>query len=233
MSAEFVHLHVHSQYSLLDGAVKVKDLVKRVAAGGMKAVAVTDHGNMFGAITLYKAAKEAKVQAILGCELEVVGRGGHGVHLPALAASGEGYKNLVWLVSHAHLQGGPLALEDVAAHAKGLVVTTGCMGGLVAQAILEEGEGKGRDALAGCATRFEPGSLYVELQDHGLPEQPVLNGILGKLARRARLPARRDQRRPLRRARRRRGAPLSLVHQDGALLRRGARSATTARARCT
>jgi DNA polymerase-3 subunit alpha len=63
MPAEFVHLHVHSQYSLLDGAVKVKDLVKRVAAAGMTGVAVTDHGNMFGAITLYKAAKEAHVQA--------------------------------------------------------------------------------------------------------------------------------------------------------------------------
>jgi DNA polymerase-3 subunit alpha len=71
MPDEFVHLHVHSQYSLLDGALKVKDLVKRVAAGGMRAVAVTDHGNMFGAITLYKAAKDAQVQAILGCELEV------------------------------------------------------------------------------------------------------------------------------------------------------------------
>ena len=68
---EFVHLHVHSQYSMLDGAVKVKDLVKRVAKAGMKAVAVTDHGNMFGAISFYKAAKEAGVQAILGCEVEI------------------------------------------------------------------------------------------------------------------------------------------------------------------
>src|SRR5262249_30173090 len=68
MSAEFAHLHVHTQYSMLDGAVKVKDLVKKVAGLGMKAVAVTDHGNMFGAISFYKAAKEAKVQAILGCE---------------------------------------------------------------------------------------------------------------------------------------------------------------------
>src|SRR5215469_867956 len=136
MAAEFVHLHVHSQYSMLDGAVKVKDLVKRVAGAGMRAVAVTDHGNMFGAITLYKAAKEAGVQAILGCELEVAGRGGNAVHLPALAGSAEGYKNLVWLVSRAHVQGAPLSLDDVRAHARGLVVMTGCMGGLVPQAIL-------------------------------------------------------------------------------------------------
>src|SRR5580704_9473157 len=81
MAAQFNHLHVHSQYSLLDGAVKVKDLVKRVAAAGMTAVAVTDHGNMFGAITLYKAAKDAHVQAILGCELDVE----RGVQEPRLA----------------------------------------------------------------------------------------------------------------------------------------------------
>ncbi len=69
--AEFVHLHVHTQYSMLDGAIKVKNLVKRVGAAGMKGVAVTDPGNMCGAITFYKAAKEAGVQAILGCELEI------------------------------------------------------------------------------------------------------------------------------------------------------------------
>jgi len=185
---EFTHLHVHSQYSLLDGAVKVKDLVKRVAGAGMRAVAVTDHGNMFGAITLYKAAKEAGVQAILGCELEVAGRGGNAVHLPALAGSAEGYRNLIWLVSRSHVQGAPLPLDDVRHHARGLVVMTGCMGGLVPQAILEEGETRGRETLASLRDALEPGSLYVELQDHGLPEQPVLNEILVKLAREIDLP---------------------------------------------
>jgi DNA polymerase-3 subunit alpha len=196
---EFVHLHVHTQYSLLDGAVKVKDLVKRVAAAGMHAVAMTDHGNMFGAITLYKAAKEAKVQGILGCELEVCARGGHGQHhghLPLLAASAEGYKNLVWLVSRGHVAPPPearagaaaIAFDELAARSKGLVGLTGCMGGLVAQAVLEEGEVRGREMLASLRDVFEPGSLYVELQDHGLPEQAVLNGILAKLARELDLP---------------------------------------------
>ncbi|HEY8040157.1 MAG TPA: DNA polymerase III subunit alpha [Polyangiaceae bacterium] len=196
MTAEFVHLHVHSQYSLLDGAVKVKELVKRVAAAGMPAVAVTDHGNMFGAITLYKAAKEARVQPILGCELEVCARGGHGHHLPVLASSLEGYKNLVWLVSRGHVAPPPeagagaaaIAFADLASRTKGLIATTGCMGGLVAQAILEEGENRGRETLAALRDAFEPGSLFVELQDHGLPEQPVLNGILVKLARELELP---------------------------------------------
>src|ERR1700727_1966956 len=127
MAAQFNHLHVHTQYSLLDGAVKVKDLVKRVAAAGMKAVAVTDHGNMFGAITLYKAAKEAKVQAILGCELDVTRPNAHPHHLPLLAATAEGYKNLIWLVSRAHIKGAPLSLDEIAPRAKGLVGMTGCM----------------------------------------------------------------------------------------------------------
>src|SRR5580700_10860221 len=90
MPAEFTHLHVHTQYSLLDGAVKVKDLVKRVAAAGMQGVAVTDHGNMFGAITFYKAAKDVGVRPILGCELDVLGRGGHTHHVPLLASTLEG-----------------------------------------------------------------------------------------------------------------------------------------------
>ena len=188
MAAEFVHLHVHTQYSLLDGAVKVKDLVSRVAAAGMRAVAVTDHGNMFGAITFYKAAKEAKVQPILGCEVDVAGRGGRPCHLPLLAASADGYKNLIWLVSRAQVKGAPLLVEEIAGRSKGLVGLTGCMGGFVAQSVLEEGEGQGRESLGALRDAFEPGSLYVELQDHGLPEQPVLGGILTKLARELSLP---------------------------------------------
>ncbi len=188
MAAEFVHLHVHTQYSLLDGAVKVKELVKRVSAAGMGAVAVTDHGNMFGAITFYKTAKEAKIQPILGCEVDVVGRGGRACHLPLLAASSEGYKNLVWLVSRAHVTAAPLGVEDLASRANGLVAMTGCMGGIVAQAILDEGEARGREILGTLRDACEPGALYVELQDHGLPEQPILNGILVRLARELELP---------------------------------------------
>jgi DNA polymerase III subunit alpha len=188
MPAEFAHLHVHTQYSLLDGAVKVKDLVKRVAAAGMGSVAVTDHGNMFGAITFYKAAKEAGVRPVLGCELDVAGRDGHPHHLPLLAATLEGYKNLVWLVSHAHVHGVPVRVADLAARAKGLVAMTGCMGGLVPQAVLEEGEGRGLEVLGTLRDAFEPGNLYVELQDHGLPEQAVVNGILVKSARDLGLP---------------------------------------------
>jgi DNA polymerase-3 subunit alpha len=187
---EFVHLHVHSQYSMLDGAVKVKDLVKRVAKEGMKAVAVTDHGNMFGAISFYKAAKDAGVQAILGCEVEIADRG-RARHLPLIASTLEGYKNLVTLVSMGHVRpeaDGPagvptVSLETVAKHAKGLIAMTGCMGGVTPQAILEEGEEAGKKSLERLKEIFEPGSLYVELQDHGLPEQPIVNDILLQHAR--------------------------------------------------
>ncbi len=192
---EFVHLHVHTQYSMLDGAVKVKDLVKRASKAGMKAVAMTDHGNMFGAISFYKAAKEAGVQAILGCEVEVVGKG-RSNHLPLLAASPEGYKNLVALVSAGHIRPDPagppgvpcVSLETVARYAKGLVGLTGCMGGVLAQSVLEEGEEAGRRTLADLRDVFEPGNLFVELQDHGLNEQPILNNILVGLAKELELP---------------------------------------------
>jgi DNA polymerase III subunit alpha len=192
---EFVHLHVHSQYSMLDGAVKVKDLVKRVAGAGMKAVALTDHGNMFGAITFYKAAKDAGVQSILGAELEVQ-VGAHGHHLPLIAATEEGYKNLVWLVSRGFVEPAPggrpgaavVAFDDIAGRTKGLVGLTGCLGGVLAQSVLEEGVEAGKRTLGKLTDLFEPGALYVELQNHGLPEQPIVNGILRDLAKRASLP---------------------------------------------
>jgi len=192
---EFVHLHVHSQYSMLDGAVKVKNLVKHVAKQGMSAVALTDHGNMFGAISFYKAAKDANVRAILGAELEVV-VGSHGHHLPLLAATEEGYKNLVWLVSRGYVEPDPngapgvpcVPLSALEGRTKGLVGLTGCMGGVLAQSVLEEGPEAGAKTLARLRDMFEPGSLYVELQDHGLPEQPILKGILVDLAKRFDLP---------------------------------------------
>ncbi len=180
---------------MLDGSLKLKDLVKRVAAGGMKGVAVTDHANMFGAISFYKAAKEAGIQAIFGSEIEVLSNGA-ACHLPLLAATAEGYQNLIWLVSHGQIapaEAGPagsacVTLDDLALHSKGLVGMTGCMGGLVPQSILEEGETKGQATLARLKDVFEPGALYVELQDHGLPEQAILNRILVDLSKRLDLP---------------------------------------------
>ena len=206
--AEFVHLHAHSQYSLLDGAIRVKELAKAAKAQGMKAVALTDHGNMFGTIQHYLACKEAGIGAILGCEINVVRDGGRPRaerapdapppdvpvdHLVLLASSEAGYKNIVRIVSAGHLdpqssRAPSVPLSVVEANKGGVLGLTGCLGGVVAQEILEQGEAAGRASLERLLPIFEPGNLYVELQDHGLPEQPVVNGILSAAAKELGLP---------------------------------------------
>ena len=202
MAAEFVHLHVHSQYSLLDGALRIKDLVARTRTLGMRAVALTDHGNMFGAIQLYKTCKEKDVQAILGCEVNVArrreDRGGLSRddavdHLVLLAENEAGYKNLVRIVSKGHVEPASqlapsVTLDAIAEHQEGIIALTGCMGGVVAQRILEQGEAEGRAELERLRAAVAPGALYVELQDHGLVEQAALNGILAGAARDMGLP---------------------------------------------
>jgi DNA polymerase-3 subunit alpha len=190
--AEFVHLHVHSQYSFLDGALKIKDLATRTKALGMRAVALTDHGNMFGTIQHYKACKEAGVGAILGCEVNVARKRATSNedaidHLVLLATSAEGYSNLVRIVSAGHVEPASqlapsVTFDVIEKNRAGVVALTGCMGGVIAQKILEQGEDAGRAELDRLRAVLEPGSLYVELQDHGLVEQPVLNGILGRAA---------------------------------------------------
>ncbi|MBI5514612.1 MAG: DNA polymerase III subunit alpha [Deltaproteobacteria bacterium] len=200
--AEFVHLHVHTQYSMLEGALTIKALLGRTRALGMSAVAMTDHGNMHGAIELYKKSKDAGVQPILGCELAFLYPGDRydkaekkhprSYHLPLLASTEEGYKNLIALVSHAWREGpdgNPMStLERLAEHAKGLVVLTGCLGGVVPQALLQHSPEEARRVLGLLKDLVDPGALYVELQDHGLVEQPIVNRLLLELARGMALP---------------------------------------------
>ncbi len=194
-TSAFVHLHVHSQYSLLDGALRVKDLASRAKSLGMHAVALTDHGNMFGIIQHYLACKEQGVAPIFGCEVNVVREGrSRGPtedvpvdHLVLLASNLEGYKNLVRIVSAGHLdpqsaRAPSVTLSTVAENKVGLIGLSGCLGGVVAQQVLEQGEDAGRRSLERVMAAFEPGNLYVELQDHGFPEQPIVNGILVKAA---------------------------------------------------
>jgi DNA polymerase III subunit alpha len=201
MSAEFVHLHVHTEYSLLDGAIRCKALADAAKARGMRAIAITDHGNMFGAITHYTSCQKAGIQPILGCEVNVLrgaaGNAGSGDgpvdHLTLIAENEEGYKNLLRVVSMGHLEQVNMAapsvrLETIAEDSAGLIGLSGCMGGMLAQQVLEYGEDAGAKELERLRAAFAPGSLYVELQDHGMVEQPVLNGILVELARRFELP---------------------------------------------
>jgi DNA polymerase III subunit alpha len=180
MSGDFVHLHVHSQYSMLDGAIRIERLVKQVKDEGMPAVALTDHGNMYGAVQLYKACKGTGVKPILGCEVYFTHDRGKELktphHLVLLASGADGYRNLVRVVSlgwvYGMQKGIPVVdLETIAQHRKGLVGMTACMGGFVAQEVLLKGVEAGRRALGLLQDCFEPGHLFVEMQDHGFPEQ--------------------------------------------------------------
>jgi len=201
---EFEHLHVHTQYSLLESALRVKDLCTATKAAGGRVAAMTDHANMHGVLDLYKKAKEVGVRPAFGCELAFAlpapvrkrvvgdGAGGH-YHLVLLARDLAGYKNLIALVSEAWL--GTSAghtptstLERLATHAGGLVVLSGCLGGVAPQAVLRAGPDAGRDALAALRDACEPGQLFVELQDHGFREQPLVNGVLARHARDLGLP---------------------------------------------
>lgn len=159
----------------------------------MRAVAITDLANMFGAVKHWKGCKAAGIQPLLGCELNVAKtRGQHPDHLVLLAATAEGYRNLIHLVSNGY--GGDtsdapaVTLADLAERAKGLVALSGCLGGFAPQAICHHGEEGGRKALGELSEIFDKGSLFVELQDHGLPEQAVLNDLLRKTARALDLP---------------------------------------------
>ena len=185
MSTEFVHLHVHTQYSLLVSTVKLLDLPERTQKLGMKAVAVTDHANMFGAVRHYQGCTKRGLQPILGCELNIARpEGGSKVdHLPVLAANLEGYRNLVRLVSAGYsdpaCDAAPsVSMDLIAEHSTGLVALTGCMNGVVPQAILERGPDIADATLGRLQEIFDPGRVFVELQDHGLPEQPIVNEVL-------------------------------------------------------
>jgi DNA polymerase III subunit alpha len=197
--AEFVHLHVHSEFSMLDGALRIGDLVEHAKSVGAPAIALTDSGNMHGAVQLHKACKGAGVEAILGCEVALVSgergdktqRDPH--HIVLLAASQDGYQNLVRVVSQAWVDGMvdgvPRADFDLlAANKTGLVALTACMGGYVPQAILEKGPEAGKLALGRLRDVFDPGHLFVELEDHGFPENRPLNEVLIELAGEMELP---------------------------------------------
>jgi DNA polymerase-3 subunit alpha len=200
MGAEFVHLHVHSEFSMLDGAIRIPELVEHADRMGMPAVAVTDNGNMFGAVQLVRACHGTGVRPILGCEVGFTARDRGDpqnrelAHLLLLASSQEGYHNLVRLVSAGWVDG--MAVDDqpridfevLRRHSKGVVGLSACMGGYVAQEILNKGPAVGREALAELRDSFEPGYFFVELQDHGFPENRPLNQVLTKLAQDLELP---------------------------------------------
>jgi DNA polymerase-3 subunit alpha len=190
--SEFVHLHVHSEYSLLDGACRIDRLCRRAAEEGATAVALTDHGVMYGAMEFYYAAREFGLTPILGCEAYLAPRGRldrsarEEAHVTLLAADLVGYRNLVALVSKGFLEGyyykPRIDLELLEKHNDGLIVLSGCMSGLVAAPLLRGDEAT---ALQNAKTYREivGDRFYIEVMRHGMPEQDAINGGLVRIAR--------------------------------------------------
>ena len=197
----FVHLHVHSEYSLLDGACRISNMMDRVKEMGQNAIALTDHGVMYGCIDFYKAAKAAGIKPIIGCEVYVSRRGMedriHGIdndpyHLVLLCKDRTGYENLCYLVSEAFSRGfygkPRVDLQLLRQRHEGLIATSACLAGAIAQYLLDEEYDAAKQYAMQLAEIFGPEHFYLELQDHGIAEQqPVNQGIL-RLARETGLP---------------------------------------------
>jgi DNA polymerase-3 subunit alpha len=199
-SQTFVHLHNHTEFSLLDGASRISQLVSRAAELEMPAVALTDHGVMYGAIQFYKACRAVGIKPIVGCEVYVAPRGLRDrdskadrdpYHLTVLAANAEGYQNLMELVTIGQLEGlyykPRVDREALARHARGLIVLSGCLGGEVAQKIVNGDLEGARETVATYRDIFGPDRYLLEVQRHGIEEQEKVNRALRSLAREFRL----------------------------------------------
>ncbi len=189
---DFVHLHLHTLYSLLDGAIRIPDLLRTVQAKGMKTVAVTDHGNLFGAVDFYRAAKAAGVKPILGMEAYVAGEKGRtdrtervGRHLILLAKNAEGWANLRYLSSMAFTEGyyydPRVDKQLLKEHSKGLVALTACLAGEVPRFCRKGDMDAARRAAREYREIFEPGCFFLEVQSNGMKEQLEVNARLAEL----------------------------------------------------
>jgi DNA polymerase-3 subunit alpha len=197
--SQFVHLHLHSQYSLLDGANRLDDVLAAAAAAGQPAMALTDHGNMFGAVEFYKAARKAKVKPIVGIEaymaqgsrLDRSAERRSSNHLVLLAKNETGYKNLLKLTTSSFLEGyyyKPRIDRDILArHAEGLICLSACLNGEINEQILGKKE-REAEAIARTYKELFGDDFFLELQDHGMEEQKLANGVLRRLASRLSLP---------------------------------------------
>ena len=181
MDRDFVHLHVHTEYSLLDGANRIKDLVKKVKDLGMKAVAITDHGVMYGAVEFYKECKKNGIKPIIGCEVYMAPRSmkdkesniddKYG-HLILLAKDNEGYRNLIKLVSLSFTEGyyykPRIDMETLRKYSKGLICSSACIAGFISQALLNDEFEKAKNIALEYIDIFGKDDFYIELQHNGL-----------------------------------------------------------------
>ncbi|MFO0573994.1 MAG: DNA polymerase III subunit alpha [Polyangia bacterium] len=195
--SEFTHLHLHSQYSLLDGAIRLKDLFGKLNEQKMQAVALTDHGNMFGAVDFYKKAKAAGIKPIFGSETYVCDdrfdrQNRRNYHLILLAKNEVGYKNLQFLNSMGYLEGfyyhPRIDKKILKERSDGLIGLSACLGGEIAQVLLTNGYAAAKEAARAYADCFAPGDFYLEVQPNGLEDQEKINAEWKKLSRETGIP---------------------------------------------
>ncbi|WP_213818775.1 DNA polymerase III subunit alpha [Garciella nitratireducens] len=193
--AEFTHLHVHTEYSLLDGSGKIKELIKRTKELGMDTVAITDHGVMFGVVDFYKEAIAQGIKPIIGCEVYIASRGleqkdprldQSQYHLILLAKNQRGYDNLKKIVSKGYIDGfyykPRVDANFLRKHSEGIICLSACIGGEIPQAILRGEENLARKLITRYQDIFGKENFYIEIQNHGLQEEIELNYRLISLA---------------------------------------------------
>ncbi len=196
----FVHLHLHSQYSLLDGANRLDDVIGAAKAAGMPALALTDHGNLFGGIEFHDRARKAGIRPILGIEAYVA-QGGHternpqrssSNHLVLLARNEAGWRNLIKLTTRSYLDGfyykPRIDHELLRRHSEGLIGLSACLKGELNEQILSRREEEAEQTARTYREILGEGNFYLELQDHGIPEQRAANQVLRRMARKLELP---------------------------------------------
>ncbi|HOR98328.1 MAG TPA: DNA polymerase III subunit alpha [Kiritimatiellia bacterium] len=201
MNKPFVHLHLHTKYSLLDGACHIEPLVERAKELGMNALAMTDHGVMYGAIDFYNACRDAGIKPILGCEIYILAKAHRGTrdhtipyhHLVLLARNREGYINLARINTISHLEGfyykPRIDKETLRAHAGGLIGLSACLKGEVNALLAERHLDEAEKVALEYRDIFGPDNFFLEMQDHGLPEQKRVNEGVRELCRRTGLKA--------------------------------------------
>ncbi|MBE6629244.1 MAG: DNA polymerase III subunit alpha [Ruminococcaceae bacterium] len=196
----FVHLHLHSEYSLLDGACRISEIPKRAKECGHTAVALTDHGVMYGAVGFYRACEQEGIKPIIGCEVYVAPRSrfekgageAHPYHLVLLCENEEGYRNLIRLVSRSFTEGfyskPRVDLELLREHATGLIALSGCLAGRIPQLLLRGDYDAACKHAKELSVIFGKDNFYIELQNHGLEEQKQILPLLAELAKDCELP---------------------------------------------
>ena len=195
MAAKFAHLHVHSEYSLLDGLGKIPDLVKRAKELGFEALALTDHGNMYGGLEFYKECNKAGIKPIIGCEVYVASRSRHDKearfdqernHLILLAENYTGYQNLLQLVTKANLEGyyykPRVDWEILKMHSEGIICTSACLGGQIQQAIMQDDLKRAREVTEFYQSTFGKNNFFMEIQNHNLDDEKKVNPVLIQFA---------------------------------------------------